>query len=331
MYADLLQKHCEDKRILLQEVLLNSLRNPDAAACSLMKGPGYTTIQGGEVLYVVKCKPVNVTLYPTSRCYQHLSVSYQDKQMFLNPKYKTLSQLGIESSCSQLYPSHFEIDGKWYKTTPSVTETLPPKQMDPNEETEWKYQFENQLGSSGLYDTKLLDKWSKSVIYGSTRAAIEENIVNMMSGQSFDNTKISVGYGITEDMIKEKLDSWYIKVWGVFGKIGSFFAGILGVVIVLKAIGLIVRTALNGYSLYQAFGFSFQLLGACANSITHFLINRSQETSPKHSSSEDHEEEVPLKDDKDGKVKSEGLASHPYLNLVSLNRMDLTIPSGDSH
>lgn len=64
------------------------------------------------------------------------------------------------------------------------------------------------------------------------------------------------------------------KIWGFFITFGSFFSGIMGIVIVFKILKWVIDTIIHAKTLHELYGFSLVILGAIWDSVTLFLIHR---------------------------------------------------------
>ena len=74
MYKSIINRMC----IIEQEVLRNTLdlaeNEPDQIAYRIMKKRGYIGVVRGEVIHILKCDPLSVTVRNSSYCYKELPV-----------------------------------------------------------------------------------------------------------------------------------------------------------------------------------------------------------------------------------------------------------------
>ncbi|KAF0702001.1 Integrase catalytic domain-containing protein [Aphis craccivora] len=77
MYIDLVTKQCNlERQILMQKLSLASYSLSEFAY-SMAEGPGYTALKSGKIVYLLKCKPVDVELDRShNACFQELPVLY---------------------------------------------------------------------------------------------------------------------------------------------------------------------------------------------------------------------------------------------------------------
>lgn len=114
LHADLLKKQCElERKILLQKRSLASYSLSEFAY-QMGEGPGYIAIKAGEIIYLLKCKPVNVEKFTQKACFDELSIEYNNKTCFMAAKTHTIQSYGTQTDCNHLFPTAFLLDGDWF-------------------------------------------------------------------------------------------------------------------------------------------------------------------------------------------------------------------------
>lgn len=132
LYHDVLLQECYIERENMKHVLaafISRTISPDIFAYNLMKVRGYTAMAKGEVGYIIKCVPVQITIRETKYCYNELPVSFDNHNFFLTPVTRILIYNGTMIDCYPKIPVKFFIDNKWY-------EMLPNPKIDEIETTE---------------------------------------------------------------------------------------------------------------------------------------------------------------------------------------------------
>lgn len=134
LYQSIQLQRCQlEKNTLELQLALASL-NPLEFAYIFSKGPGYTAVIMGEVIYIIKCKPVYVILRHTQVCFQELPIIYKNESYFLTPK-------------TRLTQKH----GEWYGLNPNPTTSVPPQTLSPTLQLEWSYKSIKNLALSGIH------------------------------------------------------------------------------------------------------------------------------------------------------------------------------------
>ena len=116
---------------------MNSLsiatRSPDEFAYHLMKGPGYMAVVGGEVVHIIKCVPVEVTVQHGKNCYAELQVSRNNVTYFLTPRTHILKLKGTQVACSALIPAYYRVGGNLGKNHASANRSTRPNDHPTND------------------------------------------------------------------------------------------------------------------------------------------------------------------------------------------------------
>ena len=120
LHFDILMKRC----LLEQKVLRNLLSlvtfRPDEFAYNLMEGPGHTAVVTGEVIRLIHCTPVEVTVRRASRCYLELPILRGNISLFLTPKTHIILRKGTETPCDGAIPATYFINNNWYEISPKA-------------------------------------------------------------------------------------------------------------------------------------------------------------------------------------------------------------------
>uniref|UniRef100_A0A2S2NU39 Uncharacterized protein n=1 Tax=Schizaphis graminum TaxID=13262 RepID=A0A2S2NU39_SCHGA len=88
LYNELIRKQCEIERTQLLFKLSLATYSQDEFAYAMGQGPGNIAIKSGEIIYLIKCKPVDVQYAQQNACYNELPVTlikhtlWHQKQIF---------------------------------------------------------------------------------------------------------------------------------------------------------------------------------------------------------------------------------------------------------
>lgn len=94
LHKDIMVQKCEMEKQVITNALSQAYLQPMEFAYTLMKGPGYMSVMGGEAIHIIKCIPVEVKLELSDNCYQELPVSFRNQTYFLHPKTHILKRMG---------------------------------------------------------------------------------------------------------------------------------------------------------------------------------------------------------------------------------------------
>lgn len=137
MYAILSAQRCALERKALQTMLAISTISPAEFAYTYMASPGFTAVQLGEVVHVIKCVPVETTVRHTNKCYKEMAVTYNNKSVFLTPRSRLVQQYGTEVDCDNIVTSQFRLDGQWYALGKMTHQVPDPLALTPEPISEW--------------------------------------------------------------------------------------------------------------------------------------------------------------------------------------------------
>lgn len=287
LYLNVLLKKCELERDVLQTQISIASHHPAEFAYMRMKEPGYTAVPRGEIIYMVKCQPVEVTIRKVDRCFLELPITYNNELHFMTPTTHLIQQHGTEIPCSSLMSPGYLINGEWYGLNPFVHRLKSPNELKPSNIVDWSYEDPGNLIKAGIYSMESMDRLRRQIMYPSERQAISNILTQRMMGTNVDSQNVDILQLLTPDSVNKLAESLKTKVWGAFSLLGNVSAGILGVYVVGAAIKYLVDTILNVRILKATYGWSWNLIAAICTSITNFLMHR-------HHQSKRHESNIEL-------------------------------------
>lgn len=98
LYANIVHAKCLSDQKLLATTLSLAQLDPNSLGLSLFESPGYFTKIAADVIYIIRCKPVEVTINLTPECYNELPVLHNGKAKFLTGRSKLLVEDANEIS-----------------------------------------------------------------------------------------------------------------------------------------------------------------------------------------------------------------------------------------
>lgn len=267
-------QRCLTERRALLTMLSLAYLNPVEFAYSYTGTSGYTAVIAGEVIHLLTCLPVEVTVRNTARCYTELPVLWNNHSLFMTPRTRILQNRGTEISCSSILPPMYQLHQKWYAFLPRITAEPEPTILGPNDQHNFHYKSPAQLANGGIYNSKEIEAMKDHLMFPQERAAITNIIVRGMAGHDPDTQGINFGSLVNKDLIeKVKSDLWQL-IWGRFTFFGNIASGLIGIIVLIKLVKWFLDVIINGRILYEIYGISMELIGALLNSVTTYLIHK---------------------------------------------------------
>jgi hypothetical protein len=274
LYSDLLMKQCElERKMLIHKLSLASFSLSEFAY-QMGEGPGYISIKAGEIIYLLKCKPVNVEILPQKACFDELSVNYNNKSYYMAPKTHTLQTHGTQTDCNHLLPTAFSLDGDWFGISPEIREIKKPQSLKPSTTWTWNYKSPEQLLTAGIYSYETMNALQKHLLLPQEIESAQKNIARQSMGFNYIDQGLRLQSLIDEQSISNIVENKLYKMWGWFTIFGNVISGLLGILFIWKIIITIINTGLNLTLLYQTFGWSIKLIAGAFNSVTQYIMHK---------------------------------------------------------
>jgi len=279
MYIDLITKQCQlERNILLQKLSLASYSLSEFAY-TMGEGPGYTALKTGEIVYLIKCKPVDVELDRSHKvCFQELPIIYNKQNLFMAPKTHTIQKYGTEIDCTIILPTGYFMEGEWISMSPEYNElgsSKTPQILKPQTTWTWAYKNPEHLMNAGLYSSDMINALQKHMLFPQEVDAAQSNLARQTMGYNTLDQGLKLKPYIDEQIISRLVEDKLNKMWGWFVGFGNFISGLLGVFVAWKILIICLNTTINMSILYQTFGCSFKVLAGIFASMTHYLMHKS--------------------------------------------------------
>ena len=274
LYTHLVKKRCEIERDVLQTQLTMAHYHPSEFALIRMKEPGYTAVPRGEIIYLIKCQPVEISVRKTDRCFLELPVTYDNKSYFMTPTTHLLQELGNEIPCSSLMSSGYLLHGEWYGLNPQIHRLKSPHVLKPSDKLEWKYEDPGDLIKSGIYPSESIDQLRRQIMFSSERHAITNVLTQTLVGQNIDEQRVDVTQLFSKEHMNQLATTLRTKLWSTFIQFGNISAGVLGIILLFRAIRWSIDIIVNIRIIKSIHGYSWWLLAALWNSLTTFVLHK---------------------------------------------------------
>ncbi|KAL4090183.1 hypothetical protein QTP88_025082 [Uroleucon formosanum] len=212
--TDLIQKQCELERKVLLHKLTLATYSLSEFAYSMGEGPGYTALKAGEIIYLLKCKPVEVEISSKNTvCYDELPVFYNNQSYFMAPKTRTLQKFGTEIDCNHILPSAFLLDGEWYTTSQNIREIKRPQTLKPSTKWTWTYKSIEHLMTAGIYNYETMKQFQQYLILPQEIEASQKNLARQTMGFTIMDHRLNLNSLIDENTISNMVDNKLKKMW----------------------------------------------------------------------------------------------------------------------
>ncbi|CAI6376998.1 unnamed protein product [Macrosiphum euphorbiae] len=279
MYLDLVTKQCNlERKILMQKLSLASYSLSEFAY-AMGEGPGFTALKSGEIVYLLKCKPVDVELDRSHKvCFQELPVIYNKQKLFMAPKTHTLQKYGTEIDCTIILPTGYLMEGEWISMSPEYNELglgKIPQILKPQTAWTWSFRSPENLMNAGLYSSDMINALQKHLLFPQEVDAAQSNLARQTMGYNTFDQGLKLKPFIDEQIISRLVEEKLYKMWGWFVGFGNFISGLLGLFVAWKIIMICLNTTINMSILYQTFGCSFKVLAGIFASMTQYFMHKS--------------------------------------------------------
>ena len=267
-------QRCMTERKTLTTLLELAGVSPSEFAYAYTEEPGYTANVVGEVIHLVQCHPVEVTIRRTGRCYSELPVTWNNKSVFMAPKTRLIQSHGIEITCSAIVKPMYRLHDNWYALTPDIVRAPAPHQLTPVIPKNYKYESPVSLATGGIYDEQEVEKMWEQVMFPNERQAITNVMVRGVSGQQPDLQGLSIGNMLDQDAVEAIQKGLLSRIWGGFTIFGTMISGVLGLIIAVKVALWLLSTSLNVKVLFDLYGKSKALIWAFSDAATNYLTHK---------------------------------------------------------
>lgn len=271
MYVHLMNEICHVEKSLLETHLILARINPSEFVSKLMKGPGYAAVIAGEVIHVIHCVPVYVTLHISDRCYQEIPVNYQNGVKYVAPVTRVIQQSGTEINCAPLLMGKFQFSNRWYTVDKELRDTSAPLMLGSSVKDDWTYASLGDVMNSGLYDETAIERM-KSLIYDQSNQRTISNVVHRtISGDHPDKQTVNFGHLFEDADVKSQFKKIWMDVIYWTTIVANIASSTFGFYIIGKVIKFVVDTAVHCKILTDIYGMSWKLLACFWDSLTALL------------------------------------------------------------
>lgn len=279
LYRKIMYDTCLRDMEHMKMQLVMSRLFPHEFASNLIGQDGYTAVVSGEVIYLLACNAVRVTIRMTDRCYQEIPVNVDGQPMFMSPVTRTLQPIGTEMTCSLLTPAKYMIGGTWYTIDGGIRESPEPVVLDKFKTSAWSYRHIPNLMKAGIYSEDNVEKMREAVYDNALQRSSSVYLNRVITGRDADRQLFETRNFLSDDAIDTALKRYWSKVTGWAVGLGQFSSMIIGFWMMWKIIKFVIDTVIHGRLLYDIYGLGWQLCAALWDSLTTYLAHRATNVS----------------------------------------------------
>jgi hypothetical protein len=284
VYTELTTRDCMIERSSLYNKIMIARHHPLSLGNIITDERGYMNIIAGEVMYVIKCQPVEVILRKIDYCSTNLPVTYKNSSMFMEPVAHILTNTSMQVPCSDIIPVMYNLQNSWYSFSPSPHKAIPPVKLSPSiSSSPFVFHSLGNLMNSGIYSSEALEDFRKFVSFpmirleSSSYVASKLSHMNVYRNSVYDSTDLIDPYSFNK-MTKKALSDMF----GWFIQFGSIMGGLYGIIIVYKLVSKLLSIMINSWMIYNAFGCGIKIIASLLNSCTHLIMNTKKPTDKTH-------------------------------------------------
>jgi hypothetical protein len=271
-------ERCKSENRITHNLLTLSTTNSLEFAYNLMQGPGYTAATLGEVIYISKCRAVEVQYHPQPEvCFKELPVLFKNTTMFMQPRTKVLLTTGTEVDCSAGLPPLFKINGLWYiPTQHGLMSTSSPEIIVPSA-VNFTFKVIKNLAEGGVYTSDAIEKMQRILLSPMEQTVLTAQVIRTFEGKSTlpQGMAASNTFRAADiEYIEGKMTGWFSSVYKNLSTWGSICSFVLSCWLGFRFIKSILNAFINAIIIRQEFGISWYLMFACWENMVHICLNR---------------------------------------------------------
>lgn len=197
-------------------------------------GPGFTAVKSGEVIYLIKCKAVNIEIFQKSICFNELPVLYNNKTFYMAPKTHVLQKFGTELDCNLIIPPAFNLDGDWMGMVPHHHEVRKPQMLKPSTTRTWSHKSPEHLMNAGIYTQSTMKAFQQHILFPQEVEAAQKNLIRQSLGYETMDQGLKFHKLIDEQTLKTIIQNEIYNMWGWFTTLGNIVSGLMGILFIIK-------------------------------------------------------------------------------------------------
>ena len=229
-----------ERRILFNEVqaVVDGNRN----SLNEHIGRGSVVILRGAVLYVKKCRAVEVVNTPHRNCTLEIPVKLQSDlngtMLFADPRTHILQPIPTIVPCSDAIPVKWFINGIWKCSTPDVVVCGQPDKLNATKIGKWTL-FPHVADGHGLFDDSYVQGFTRALEAGQSQEAVTSTLANEAVASRGPDGQI---VNVIPDPMKVEWLPFFNPLFQLCWWMGSGFQIIIATFVIADVIRIILST-----------------------------------------------------------------------------------------
>lgn len=262
---------CEN-RLKITESRLDSIAAGSNPYTSMrLFGRGHYAISSGSVVYVSKCRPVDVRVRKENlqNCTMEIPVIFKNESYFVNPINNILQKYSTTIICSQIAPPRYLIAQKWFCGFPEILECTAPEKVPAEGVQIPDLSYGALHFGDSIYSKAMLDVFEQltQAEFG-RKAFLTDSAHQAIAGQKDGEW----GSGLSSaalDSIVDEIGGYFIPFYRFLGK-PAFF--IMMLIFVAGIIKLVLSICIRAYIISKRRGCGAWILAGFCGTLFYLAL-----------------------------------------------------------
>ena len=248
-------------------------------------GPGYKAHLAGNVIHIIKCQPVEITINPNPpSCFQDIPILYHNKPFFMSSTSSIIIEHSHKIPCNKILSIKFRINGDWIKFTPQLQKAKAPRKLGLKPQENFKPTEIKDLEGRGIYSREDINEYQNSINFPHERKAIIDNAATDI--RDINNTEF---IDTNENFFTAYLEKHANKYWNNYKDFGAISAAIFMTISIIILIGYVINIILNAFQIKNVVGCSYKLGAELFSSTTNKILKKADKKQEPDSTTNDIE------------------------------------------
>ncbi|CRK88243.1 CLUMA_CG002024, isoform A [Clunio marinus] len=284
LYQNIQFQKCLSDQKIIAATLSNAQSDPNSLGLSIFNTQGFITKVRGEIAYIIKCKPSEVSFRQTKNCFLDIPIYHDNKPKFLSPRSRLIIDIGTEISCDDFFQPLFNFGNEWYsRVNGKFIQAQAPQSIKVETIKKWTFEPLSGISHKGIYSKEDIENYKRSITEPIVLKAVQnsffEKIYDREASKKHNAPIYSIANSIDDVEYEKifKIGDWFKQIlsslYGDLLILGDIFSAILAIFCILSILKFFVDWIINGYALYQVFGFTWRIFFGFWNSVAKVFLD----------------------------------------------------------